>query len=234
MSPPLAPPQARRVEQHLHLVDQEASRLTRQLGFLDRDELVGIGQEALVNIALRFQPERGIPFGAYARPRIRWAIKDQLRRENPRYRQYKRALQKLDRLDSVAEPETAAAPSAQSLQDTLAHYQDKVRQLAIERYVNHVVDQISAERLSPEAATDDDKHESPEQSLLRRQRADRGKALLNALPSSDQQLVRDLYRGQKTMSELAEQQGVSISTISRRHARIIRDLQRLAHRSAPV
>ncbi len=68
-----------RPEDHLDIVHKVAGRLRRTYG-ADRDELVGDGMVALVLAARSYDPSRGIPFGDYAAPRVRWAMIDGQRR----------------------------------------------------------------------------------------------------------------------------------------------------------
>jgi RNA polymerase sigma factor for flagellar operon FliA len=46
---------------------------------VDVDELVGLGAQGLVDAARRFDAGRGVPFAAYARPRVQGAMLDGLR-----------------------------------------------------------------------------------------------------------------------------------------------------------
>jgi RNA polymerase sigma factor (sigma-70 family) len=69
----------------LHLVEPIAWAILRDLpARFELDDLVNLGRIGLMQAALRYSPRRhgGTPFSAYARPRIRGAIKDGLRRRN--------------------------------------------------------------------------------------------------------------------------------------------------------
>lgn len=63
------------------LVEQAARGLIRRLGgYVPLDDLVGIGNFALVMLIDAYQSHRG-PFEKYARSRLKWMILDGLRRE---------------------------------------------------------------------------------------------------------------------------------------------------------
>ena len=65
------------VEQHLPLVEQVVLRVSSSFPrFVDRGELISAGTLGLVEAALRFDAERGIPFGGFAVQRIRGAVLD--------------------------------------------------------------------------------------------------------------------------------------------------------------
>jgi len=65
------------VVEHLQLVRQLTRRVRFQLDLgLPEDDLEAYGREALVRASRRWDPRRGVPFGAYARQRIHGAILD--------------------------------------------------------------------------------------------------------------------------------------------------------------
>lgn len=66
---------ARLVEAHLPLVRTVAGRMIhRARPYLELDDLVAVGVEALLRAAERFDPDRGVPFGAFAYLRVRGAM----------------------------------------------------------------------------------------------------------------------------------------------------------------
>jgi RNA polymerase sigma factor (sigma-70 family) len=70
-------------EAHLHLIAPIARRLARTLPrSFALEDLIGAGRVGLVDAARRYRPEKhgGAPFSAFARPRIRGAILDSVRR----------------------------------------------------------------------------------------------------------------------------------------------------------
>jgi RNA polymerase sigma factor (sigma-70 family) len=73
------------VEAHLSLVDGIARQVARSLPpSFDLSDLVGVGNLALVRAATRYRPcaHGGAPFSAFARPSIRGAILDSVRRRH--------------------------------------------------------------------------------------------------------------------------------------------------------
>jgi RNA polymerase sigma factor for flagellar operon FliA len=66
---------SRLVEIHLPLVRQLASRMiVRARPYLEVDDLVAVGVEALLRAAQRFDPERGVAFATFAYLRVRGAM----------------------------------------------------------------------------------------------------------------------------------------------------------------
>ncbi len=68
------------IDQHMRLVYQIAVKLFRRLrGNVELDDLVAYGTEGLYAAIDRYDSERGVPFGAFARFRIRGAMIDGVR-----------------------------------------------------------------------------------------------------------------------------------------------------------
>jgi RNA polymerase sigma factor (sigma-70 family) len=68
------------VLRHLPLVCSIARKLSRRLPRLDLEDLVSAGTIGLIEALDRFDPDRGVPFGSFAYPRIRGAMIDDARR----------------------------------------------------------------------------------------------------------------------------------------------------------
>ena len=64
---------------HLHLVGAATAMVAARLTFAPRDDLAAAGSLALVRAADKFNDELGVPFAAFARERINWALLDELR-----------------------------------------------------------------------------------------------------------------------------------------------------------
>jgi len=72
------------VDRHMRLVYQLAVKMFRRLrGNVELDDLVAYGTEGLYAAVDRFDPDRGVPFGAFARFRIRGAMLDGVRAISP-------------------------------------------------------------------------------------------------------------------------------------------------------
>ena len=71
-------------EDHLEMVRRIAGAMVRHLpSHVDKDELVSLGYMGLVEAQRRFDPSRGVPFGAFAAMRVRGAMIDWLRQLDP-------------------------------------------------------------------------------------------------------------------------------------------------------
>src|ERR1700689_1253799 len=72
-------------------------------------ELVGAGTIGLIQAVDRFQPARGLQFGNYARHRIRGAMLDFLREEDPLSRTERRRIREAEATNAAAGEKTASA-----------------------------------------------------------------------------------------------------------------------------
>jgi RNA polymerase sigma factor FliA len=96
----------------LPIVEQEASIAKRRYPRLDREELVGVGQVALVEAATRFREDRGASFRHFARLRVRGAMIDLVRVEVRQRSHAGRAVcvESLHELDERHEPCATGTP----------------------------------------------------------------------------------------------------------------------------
>jgi RNA polymerase sigma factor for flagellar operon FliA len=224
MSPPLTDEQAARVERHTDLVRRIALALRRHSPRIDVDEMIGVGNEALVSAALRYDPSSGASFSTYAHYRIRGAMLDALRRLNPTGRRQARARTRLEQVQSLLEQagedqRAREHVGRQTIEQRIAIARELLRKAAMVT----IVSECQGAELDEVDGDDDLEH-----SLLDDESRRRANALLDELEQTDRRLVAAIYQGEQTMAQYAAQKGTSSATISRRHARII---DRLAKRA---
>lgn len=204
-------PVARRawIRAALPMIKQELRRLRAPAQ--QRDELQSVAHEALVRAALRYDAQRKVPFPAYARQRIRWAMIDYLRAEHPAHRRAQRARQNAKRLASLRElSPSALAPGEQ---DPVALARERARLLEMEQWMH---------RLSHEAfpSQEDPPPRQDPRALLAH--------LLRAISPKDRNFLLALYRDELSLQQYARRQGISPSTASRHHCRLLQKLRRTA------
>lgn len=107
---------AKRAEQHLE--DGEAMEMVRRIAgglvrrlpsHVDKDELISLGYMGLVEALRRYDPSRGVPFGAFAAVRVRGAMIDWLRQLDPVSREERARLRSSDEIASVTLVDFACA-----------------------------------------------------------------------------------------------------------------------------
>lgn len=191
----------------LPLVDQEVKRLG--LPASRDEEMRSVALETVARCMQRFEPAREIPFSAYCRQRIRWALIDQLRRENRGLRRAHRAAREQERIESLLEvSDSVLVP--QDLRDAAASAKERAQLLALEARLQSVPEQPEGRHEDPEPRTD------PARLLDH---------LMRVACPEDRELLSALYREELTLAQYARRRGVSPSTASRRHARALRRLR---------
>lgn len=217
----LTPEQRHRVERGKPLVDQLARMLAQRLARVTEDELRSAGYEALVKCGLRYDPANGASFRTYSFHRVRGAMLDAARRSVPGLRQRSRALRTLQATQSMLEQaerrETSDGPETRTLQERVAVVAELVAQAT-------AVVVLSQSIRDPEKVADDGSGD-PEAVVLDVQLRDHVRHTLVRCCSEDERaLLQALYDEGLTMTELGQRLGVNKSTISRRHATILRRL----------
>lgn len=211
-----------------------ALRLRKTLGQLaELDDLISYGQTGLLEAARRYDPERGVPFRAFAHFRIRGAMIDgtrQLSHLPRRVHEKLRAFENASRYSEHAlEDVHAPAPPGQTAAD-------RERKL-----IDHLAGMATAVAtgLVSEAATDEQgstlavaSTPSPEEASSERELLELVREGIESLPEQEALLVRRHYFEGERFDHVARELGLSKSWASRLHTRAIDRLtKRLAARS---
>lgn len=179
---------------------------------LDRDEISSVGFEALIEAATTHKPELGSTFGAYARIIIRKRVIDHQRTEDSvgrkvraqvteSYRVEKEISDALKRTATIGEIAIALGVSEASLA------------LKREQALGDVA-------LSPAvtAALSSSPADDPESLALAKERTLFLNRAVSTLPESLREVVIGVYLEGRTVSAVAEEQGVSHAAISQRRS----------------
>lgn len=193
----------------LPMVKQEIRRLGAPAH--QREDLQSVANEALVRAATRYDPARNVPFPAYARQRMRWAMIDYLRAEHPAHRRAQRALQNAQRLESLRELSPSALAPGQQDPQALAH--ERARLMQLEEWLHRTTAQAFPGQEDAPSPKD------PRQLLFH---------LLRAISPTDRAFLLALYRDELSLKQYARRQGISPSTASRHHCRLLQKLRKTA------
>ncbi len=207
------------VVDHLHIVGAATARLSSRATHVSRDDLASAGAFALVRAAETFDASLGIPFGAFARGRIDWALKDELRSMDwaPRAIRVRarrtttareRLAATLGRTPTVAEIAAAMGVDATEVREGLADAERLILSLdaADEREV---------------AGTD----QLPEDLAVATERAALLHRAIDALPDRKRSIIRAVYFEDRTVTEVADELGVSHAAVSQHRAEAVRMLR---------
>jgi RNA polymerase sigma factor FliA len=216
----LTPEQRLRVERSKPLVDQLARVLVQRLARITEDELRSAGYEALVKCGLRYDPTQAASFRTYSFHRVRGAMIDAARRAVPGLRRRGRALRVMQASQALLEQaerrELPGGPDPRTLQERV----DAAAELVARTTAAVIVSRRSG--ADPEEVPDDATGEPEEVLHDVRLREHLRHALARCCDEEDRMLLAAIYDEGLTMTELGERLGRSKSTISRRHAALLR------------
>lgn len=206
----------------MRLLDNVARNVRRQVGdWLDVEELKAFAHEALTEVLARFDPSRGVEFGAYARVRLRGAIIDGLRKESGLPRGVGARLRSLQAADLFVETnaeeqnDVRAARDADTADARLAAL---LRGIATASAVGLVCgghDNDGEEYAHPNSQRGSDPELFVQRAELRRviERA------LRAVGGKEADILRRHYLEDQDLQDAAAEMGLSKSWGSRLHAR---------------
>ncbi|KAD3456107.1 sigma-70 family RNA polymerase sigma factor [Arthrobacter yangruifuii] len=207
------------VVENLPLVGYLVSEICAKATHLSRDDLASVGSIALITSADAFDPDLGVPFGAYARRRIIGAFADEMRSSDWATRSARRRIKEtlavketltaaLGRTPNVDEIASALGVDRTVAEDALSDASRTVSSLD-----ESVTDFLVADMPSPEG------------SLLASERVKYLQAAVAALPEKMRYVVEEIYFHDRSVKELAEELGSTHSAVSQQRAEAVRLLR---------
>jgi RNA polymerase sigma factor FliA len=197
-------------------------------GILDAEDLMSYGVIGLINAIDRYDPSRGIRFEAFATPRIRGAVIDQLRALNwlprsavTRVRQVESALAELEqRLGRPAKEEEVAA----ELQVSVERYRQMLQEAST--MILSLDAPLSALSADDSVATladllEDLGEPGPAESFEQHETIQSLSHAIGQLPSREQMLLSLYYEEELTMKEISKLLHVSESRVCQLHMQAI-------------
>jgi RNA polymerase sigma factor for flagellar operon FliA len=203
------------VRQGLPVVQMVSRRLARRLGpHVPLDDLLGIGNLALVEVVRAFDPTRAA-FPTYAASKLKWAILDGLRRETHSRSISARVLAVMasERLAEAAE----ARPESDE-PTTLEHDQAELRGLLEGQAAALALGFLATPH---EPALAPAPTPTPEDELGRAQLKHAAQRAMEALPHRERALVERHYFGDEQFDVIARDLGISKSWACRLHEKAL-------------
>lgn len=218
--------------EHLGLVYHVARQLCRAKQIdAELDELVSAGTIGLIEAFNNFDGSRGLAFSTFAAPRIRGAILDELRRQDPLPRSVRRRSREIVAATQGLTSELGRSPDQQMIADrmgvdvaTLFRWQseaDPGRFISIDRSVNdgNLSSRMPDAQLVSATADDIEERLTREQEVLQLRRA------LAELPKQERDVLSLYYFEELKLHEIAALLGVSESRISQIRTKAITRLR---------
>jgi RNA polymerase sigma factor for flagellar operon FliA len=206
------------------------SRVKQHVQF---EELVSLGTIGLAEASQRFDPTRGVPFGAYAWYRTQGAIIDGLRRASNLPRRVWLQLVALraaaEYLEHQVEREAGAAKQGiapASGTDALAAVKQAMGAIRT-MYLTSLEGLAEEKGFDPKAETVD-----PHDVIDSQRMGAKIQAAIAELPERERELVKKHYFEGKNLLEAGEELGISKSWASRLHAQAVDKLRRVLDETA--
>ncbi|MFH5824910.1 sigma-70 family RNA polymerase sigma factor [Georgenia sp. AZ-5] len=213
------------VLENLPLVGYLVSDLCSRATHLSREDLASVGAIALIQAADAFDPELGVPFGAYARRRIVGALADDMRSADWASRGTRRRIRELQGVRESLTASLGRAPSVDELAATLGVDRSSVAS-TLEDADRSVT---SLDGGGEDTATLMDvlaSHEiSPEDALLVEERTHFLRHAVACLPERMAFIVTQIYFEDRSVKDIAAELGLTHSAVSQQRAEAMRLLR---------
>jgi RNA polymerase sigma factor for flagellar operon FliA len=212
------------VTEHLALasfaVNAVAARISLP-GHVSRDDLLSCAHVALVEVARRFDPSAGASFATYALARLQGAVLDELRSGDWASRSVRAAARRTDAAADALTISLGRPPTKEELAASLGVPRSELDHLQVDVH-RAIMISIDAET-GPEGTSLDlpDTGESPERAVLRGERARYLQDAIRALPDRLDEVVERNFFGDESLTDIAEDLGVTLSRVSQMRARAL-------------
>ncbi|MDH6237287.1 sigma-70 family RNA polymerase sigma factor [Cryobacterium sp. CG_9.6] len=204
------------VVENLPLVGYLVSEVWAKARHLSRDDLASAGAVALITSADAFNPDLGVPFGAFARRRIVGAFADEMRSNDWATRGARRRIKETLAVQETLSAALGRTPNVDEIAASLGV--DRAEALAgisdAARTVT-TIDETTTEFLIADTIL-------PEESLLAAERLDYLRASITALPEKYRYVVEQIYFEDRAVKDIAAELGTTHSAVSQTRAEAIR------------
>jgi RNA polymerase sigma factor for flagellar operon FliA len=223
------------VERHLGLVKHTASYMIGRLPrYVRPEDLYSAGALGLLDAVEHYDPDRGVPFPAYAGPRVRGAILDDLRRLDCVPRRTRRKLRDAQRTIEVLAQQLDREPTDAEVAARLGIDVAEYRRILGERVMLVSLDGVGADletwSLTREELADRSTP-SPLSTLEEGEQQRFVGRLMEGLPERERRVLVTYYYQDLSMQDIGEVLGVSESRVSQIHSSAVLRLRAVAHRT---
>jgi RNA polymerase sigma factor FliA len=188
---------------------------------VSREDLLSCAHVALVEVARRFDPSAGASFATYALARLQGAVLDELRSGDWASRSVRAAARRSDAAADALTISLGRPPTREELAASLGVARSELDSLQVDVH-RAVMVSIDAETGADGTSLDlPDTGESPERAALRGERARYLDDAIRALPDRLDEVIERNFFGDESLTEIAEDLGVTLSRVSQMRARAL-------------
>lgn len=207
------------VVDHLHIVGAATAYVASRLTQVSRDDLASAGAFALVRAAEKFDATLGVPFGAFARGRINWALMDELRAMDWAPREVRARAKETTKVREMLAAALGRTPSVVEIADAMGVEPVAVREGLAD------ADRMLTSLDAPDAREIVWTGYLPEELAISSERDEYLRHAVDALPDRKRAIIRAIYFDDRTVKEIADEFGVSHAAISQQRAEAVRMLR---------
>jgi RNA polymerase sigma factor FliA len=212
----------REVRRYEPLVRRMASRMAARLpANVELDDLVQVGMIGLAEVLQRFDASQSVPFEAYAGPRIRGAMLDELRSSDVMSRGNRQQQRRIASTVTRLEHRLGRAPQASEVAAELGLALDEFQELQFDARGTQT---LYLEDLSGDEDGNDyldrhvaDDNADPLNMLTERRRHTALVAAIKALPEREQRAMSLFYEHDMSLKQIAALFGVTESRVCQLH-----------------
>jgi RNA polymerase sigma factor for flagellar operon FliA len=212
------------VTEHLPLASFAVNAVAARISLpshVSREDLLSCAHVALVEVAKRFDPSAGATFATYALARLQGAVLDELRSGDWASRSVRAAARRTDAAADALTISLGRPPSREELAASLGVPRTELDNLQVDVH-RAVMVSIDAESGADGTSLDlPDTGESPERAVLRSERARYLHEAISALPDRLDEVVERNFFGDESLTDIAEDLGVTLSRVSQMRARAL-------------
>jgi RNA polymerase sigma factor for flagellar operon FliA len=212
------------VTEHLPLASFAVNAVAARISLpshVSREDLLSCAHVALVEVAKRFDPSAGASFATYALARLQGAVLDELRSGDWASRSVRAAARRTDAAADALAISLGRPPTKGELAASLGIARSDLDSLQIDvhRAVMVSIDaEVGGDGTSLEFP---DTGESPERAVLRGERARYLHDAIRALPDRLDEVVERNFFGDESLTDIAQDLGVTLSRVSQMRARAL-------------
>ncbi|MEN0023353.1 sigma-70 family RNA polymerase sigma factor [Microbacterium sp. LWO14-1.2] len=221
-SPQTHPTPEQLARENMPLATFLAVEKARSAVHVDLDDLLSAARLGLARAAMSYDPERGIPFGAFASSQINWAMLSEMRRADPAG---ERGRDKIERVRLAAEAVLARtgrpASVAQLAKESGLDADAVVEMMQLDDMVRGATSfEEHFDAASGRQAADlTDSVILPEHAAEQTEMRTMITRVVGALPAAMQQVIRGIYLDDRMVKDIAEELAVSHAYVSKLRTR---------------
>jgi RNA polymerase sigma factor for flagellar operon FliA len=212
------------VTEHLALASFAVNAVAARISLpahVSREDLLSCAHVALVEVAKRFDPGAGASFATYALARLQGAVLDELRSGDWASRSVRAAARRTDAAADALTISLGRPPTREELAASLGVPRSELDHLQVDVH-RAIMISMDAESGADGASLDlPDTGESPERAVLRGERARYLQDAIRALPDRLDEVVERNFFGDESLTDIAEDLGVTLSRVSQMRARAL-------------